>query len=170
MLKKTIALLLILGGVYAGYVYGYNKGFSVGVDLVTKGPTAKLTEKKPAEPVPDLENMKRALTGSWQSVADKKLVRSYTELNEVVDSYANKRISAGEFTLFSSASIKEGEVSFVPEKGRIYISVIDSAKKQEDATSTASVSYFRIDAITPADLRLSTIGKTDTKVINFKRI
>ncbi len=170
MLKKTIALLLIIGGAYAGYVYGYNTGFDSGVDLITKGPTAKLTEKKPAEPAPDLENMRRAITGSWQSVADKKLVRVYSESSEVVDSYANKKISAGVFVLLSSASVKEDSLPFVPEKGRIYISVSASSEKQDTATSTDLITYFKIDSITPTDLKLSTVGKTDTKVINFKRI
>ncbi len=170
MLKRLIVLILLAGTAYAGYVYGFNKGFDAGTTLMLNGPTAKLTEKPKPDPVPDLENMKRALTSSWQSVADKKLVRTYTETGEVTDSYANKKVSTGTFTLFSSASVKEGDVTFALDKGRIYIAVADSAAKNETGTSTEGVSYFRIDLISPTDLKLSVMGEKEVKTFNFKRI
>lgn len=156
-------ILILIGGIYTGYVYGFNKGFDAGTHLMLNGPTAKLTEKPKPEVAPDLENMKRALTGDWQSVADKKLVRKYTESNEVTDSYANKKVSTGTFTLFSSATVKEGEVSFPVDKGRVYIAVTDSETSE-------GVSYFKIDLITPTDLKLTLMGDTESKSFNFKRI
>lgn len=169
MLKRLIVLILLAGTAYAGYAYGFNKGFDAGTKLILSGPTAKLTEK-PKDPAPDLENMKRALTSSWQSVADKKLVRTYTETGEVTDSYANKKVSTGTFTLFSSATVKEGDVSFALDKNRVYIAVTDSAVKNDVATSTEGVSYFRIDLISPTDLKLSIMGEKEVKTFNFKRI
>lgn len=170
MFKRLLVLILLAGCAYAGYVYGFNKGFDAGVHMIVSSPTAKLTEKPKVDLKIDLENMKRAITGSWQSIADKKLVRTYAEAGEVIDTYANKKVSAGVFTLFSSVTAKEDDVSFVLDKGRVYIAVSDAAAQNETGTSTEGISYFRIDLITPNELKVTVMGEKEQKAFSFKKI
>ncbi|MBU3668719.1 MAG: hypothetical protein FGM57_01985 [Candidatus Taylorbacteria bacterium] len=171
MFKRTITLFaLAIAAGAAGYTYGYNIGFDTAHTQGLKTPSAKITEKKPIETGPNLSNMLRAVTGNWQSVADKKLVREFTASSTVTDRYANKKIFSGSLTLFNIQS--DEKVSFTMQPGRSYMKIIDdkATVTDENGTTTEGVTYYQIDTVTPTELKITSIGTEGEKSISFKRI
>lgn len=169
MLKRIVALILIAAASVAGYYYGYTVGFDASTQIFTNNPAPKKVEKK-VDAGPSLENMLRAISGSWQSVADKKLVREFATSSAVTDTYANKRTFTGSVELFNIATVS-GELPFEVERGRTYMAITDSKLiADETGEPTENVVYFRVDTITQKDLQLTPLPVSGQKPLIFKRI
>lgn len=97
---------------------------------------------------PDLVTLvSQSIIGKWQNTQDTKFIREFSATGAVTDYYDGKKVTTGNWQVFTGAKPPATQLSFTLEKDAIYVQMTDS-------TDTNNVLHFKLTKVTPEDLEL----------------